>query len=279
MGPAHGLEPPTSTPLAWGDPQGAFPGVADQGEGGRAWHALRAPGLSRTTDRRPGAPPSPDTWDPGGLCVARRLLWSGRMAPVLALAVLLAAPSAQALSPDPTAVLPPLRLLARLAAGDPPIARVQAAAAAAVEEAVPDPAALAARRRLAALLPRVSAELKADQRSYRVVGLQGTSEVDYLRSSPGTSVSVQATWELPDLVVGRGEPASASAALTRLRRREEAVRRATLLYYERRRLLVLLALDPPTTPLARAEAELELDRRTAELDAVTGGLFGGRERP
>ncbi len=197
--------------------------------------------------------------------------------PTALLALLLAAPQ----PPTPPAAPPGLeadRLLARLAAGEPDIAEVQAAAAAQVEAAVPDPAALAARRRLAALVPRLSAELKVDQRSYRVVGLQGTSEVDYLRSSPGQSVTVQATWELADLVASRGEPGAASATLTRLRRREEAVGRATALYYERRRLLAVLALDPPTTPLARAEAELEVDRVTAELDAATGGRFLGRAR-
>ncbi len=192
-------------------------------------------------------------------------------------ALLLAAPAPPAAQP----LAPPdaLRLLARLAAGEPPVARVQAAAAAAVEAAVPDPALLAERRRLAALLPRLSAELRADQRSYRVVGLQGTSEVDYFRSSPGTTVSVRATWDLADLWASRGEPSAASAALSRLRRREEAVRRATALYFERRRLLVLLALDPPTVALARAEVELELGRTTADLDAATGGLYGGRSGP
>lgn len=173
----------------------------------------------------------------------------------------------------------PLRLLARLSAADPPVARVQAAAARQVEAEVPDPSALAARRRLAAWLPRLSAEVQHDERSYRVVGLQGSGEVDYARSSPGTSVTLRATWELPDLVASRGEPAAASATLSRLRRREEAVRRATELYFERRRQRLALALDPPAAPMARAEAELRLDRLTAELDALTGGLlsaWGGR---
>jgi hypothetical protein len=200
------------------------------------------------------------------------------LAPALAAlplaALLLAAPAAPP-APPPD----PLRLLARLAAGEPTVARVQAAAAAAVEGAVPDPTALAGRRRLAALLPRLSAEVRADQRTYRVTGLQGTSEVDYVRSSPGTTVSLQATWELADLWASRGEPSATTAALSRLRRREEAVRRATGLYYERRRLLALLALDPPSEPLARAEAELELERTTAELDAATGGLYAGRGGP
>lgn len=191
--------------------------------------------------------------------------------PLLLLALLLGAPSGEA--------IPPSRSLGRILAGEPSTREVQAAAAREVEQAVPDPAALAARRRLAALLPRLTAEIRSDQQSYRVVGLQGSSEVDYARSSPGTTLRVQATWELSDLLAWRGEPPATSAALSRHRRREEAMRRATSLCFERRRLLVLLALDPPATALARAEAELELDRTTAELDALTGGLYGGRGRP
>ena len=191
------------------------------------------------------------------------------LSPLAILATLLAA------SPAPPPPPPdPVRLLARLAASEPPISRVQAAAGAQVEEAVPDPSALAARRRVAALLPRLTAEVRADRSSYRVYGLQTAGEVDYARSSPGTTVRLMATWELADLVASRGEPAAASSTLSRLRRREEAVKRATTLYYERRRLLALLALEPPTTPLGRAEAELELERTTAELDELTGGLYG-----
>lgn len=200
------------------------------------------------------------------------------MAPIAALLCLALPLAAPAPPPPPPArdAAEPLRLLARLAAADPPVAAVQAAAARQVEREVPDPSALAARRRLAAWLPRVSAELQRDERSYRVVGLQGSSEVDYARSSPGTSVTVRATWELPDLVASRGEPAAASATLSRLRRRDEAVRRATELLFERRRQRLALALDPPDGALARAVAELELDRLTAELDALTGGLLSAR---
>jgi len=215
--------------------------------------------------------------------MARAVLSRPAMAsPPLAFAALLALQLAGAPATT-TPAMPdasePLRLLARLAAADPPVAQVQAAAARQVEGDVPDPSSLAARRRLAALLPRLSAELQHDERSYRVVGLQGSSEVDYARSSPGTSVTVRATWELSDLVAWRGEPSAASATLTRLRRREEAVRRATELLYERRRRRLALVLDPPADPLARAEAELEVDRLSAELDAATGGLltaWGGR---
>lgn len=197
--------------------------------------------------------------------------------PIL-LAALAAAPAATPdASPHPD-TSEALRALAYLRSEGPPIAEVRLAAAREVER---DPAPLATfarRARLAALLPRITAEGRYDERSYRVVGLQGSGEVDYLRLSPGRALAVRATWDLGAVVAAREELAAASAAAARLRRREEAVRRATELHHERRRALLQLLLAPPASALARAEAELALDRLTAELDALTGGLLsrGGR---
>jgi hypothetical protein len=193
------------------------------------------------------------------------------MAPSL-LALLLAAPPVAPAAPPPD----PTRLLARLTAGEPSIAEVQAAAARHAEAATPDPAGLARRRRMAALLPRITAQVRHEESAYRVTGLQGTSEVDYLRSSPGTSFSVLVTWELGDLVVATGEAAAAAAALARARRRDEAVREATALHFDRRQRLLALLADPPPDARARIAAELELARVTAELDALTGGLLAER---
>jgi len=175
-----------------------------------------------------------------------------------------APPAAQALDADPPREV--LRALALAAAGDPDVARVQAAAARQAA-AMPERASP-----LAALLPRITAEVRHAQESNRVVGLQGSGEVDYLRLSPGTTVAVRATWEL-----GRLAPPPPPGALEAARRREDAVLRATRLYFERRALRARLLLAPPADPAARAEAELEVDRLGAELDALTGGLLrGGR---
>jgi hypothetical protein len=195
------------------------------------------------------------------------------MAPAaLALTALLAAPPAPPQAdPAARADLDALRALARASADEPPIEAVQAAAAR--RAAGRDPGSLPGRGRAAALLPRITAEYRQDQRSYRTVGLTGSSEVDYLRLSPGSVLLVRATWELSDLVAPRGELAALSAAADRARRRDEAVRRATSLYFERRRLRVALLLEPPSTPRARADAELEVHRLTAELEALTGGLL------
>jgi hypothetical protein len=126
---------------------------------------------------------------------------------------------------------------------------------------------------MAALLPRITAEYRQDERSYRVVGLQGSGEVDYLRLAPGTAFAVRATWDLGALVAAPGELAAAAEAAARARRREEAVKRATDLFYERRRLRLELLVAPPATALERAAAELEVERLGAELDALTGGLL------
>jgi hypothetical protein len=175
-------------------------------------------------------------------------------------ALLLASP----LAPDPAPPREVLRALAQAAAGEPDVARVQAAAARLAAPAAPR------RNALAALLPRLTAEVRHDEQSNRVVGLQGSGEVDYLRLTPGTSVAVRATWDLSRLVTPPER-----APVDPLRRRDEAVRRATQLYFERRQLRVALLLAPPQDPVARADAELEIDRLGAELDALTGGLFSG----
>ncbi|HYG66920.1 MAG TPA: hypothetical protein VD838_04645, partial [Anaeromyxobacteraceae bacterium] len=163
--------------------------------------------------------------------------------------------------------------LTRVAEGEPTIGEVQAAAARRASSAVPEPAG-AGRTRAAALLPRLTAEYRNDQSSYRVAGLQGSGEVDYVRSSPGQTFLVRATWELSALVAPPAPAPAASGAAERARRSEEAARRATELYYARRRLQLTLIVDPPPTPLGQAELEVELARLTAELELITGGLFG-----
>ena len=171
-----------------------------------------------------------------------------------------------------------LRALTAVAAGEPNVDEVQEAAERVAEASVVAAPGFARRARLAALLPRVTAEYKRDERSYRVVGLQSAGMVDYERLSPGVAVGVSATWELGELLAARGEIAAAQTDAERVRRKGEAVKRATAVYYERRRARLALLLAPPEGTLARAQAELEVDRLGAELDALTGGLLSGRRR-
>jgi hypothetical protein len=201
----------------------------------------------------------------------------------LLLAVLLAAPPA--VPAPPTADHPAgvrneaHRVLALVAAGDPPIAEVQRAAA---DHDGVDPDRLrtwVARPRAAHWLPRVTLDASRTERDTRVIGVTGTVESDYLRVTPSTQFGVRLSWDLDQLVFSRDEPAAAWTASRLIDRREERVRRATRLYFQRRRLLVQLALEPPREAAQRAERENQVDELTAELDELTGGLFSGRRMP
>jgi hypothetical protein len=201
----------------------------------------------------------------------------------LLLFLLLAAPPAAPTPPaaDPAAVarVDGNRVLAVVAAADPPVAEVQRAAA---QHDGVDPDRLrawVARPRSAHWLPRLSIDASRTERDTRVVGVTGTVESDYLRVTPSTQLGVRLSWDLDQLVFSRDEPAAAWTASRLIDRREERVRRATRLYFQRRRLLVQLALDPPREALQRAERENQVDEITAELDELTGGLLSGRRRP
>jgi hypothetical protein len=167
--------------------------------------------------------------------------------------------------------------LTRVTDGEPSIVEVQTAAAHRAAAAVPASAG-AGRSRAAALLPRVTTEYRNDQRSYRVAGLQGSGEVDYVRSSPGQVFLIRATWELSALIVPPGPTPAATGAVERAKRSDEAARRATELFFARRRLQLTLLVEAPPTPLGQAELEVELARITAELDLLTGGLFARASR-
>lgn len=186
-------------------------------------------------------------------------------------------PPAQPPPVDPaTAELQAERALALVAAGEPRVEAVQRAAAREADRASAGAADYPGRARWAALLPRVTAEYRHDEASNRVVGLQGSGEVDYLRLTPSDSYLLRATWDLPSLVAAPGEVAAGTQAQARARRRAEAVERVTKLFFERRRLKVALLLAPPADPVARAQAEIEIARLAADIDALTGGA--SRER-
>jgi hypothetical protein len=194
------------------------------------------------------------------------------------LAAALAAAPQPSREPAPRDAPDAARILSALAAGEPTIAEVADAAAREADRAAAGAEGFPARARLSALLPRITAEVRVDDQSYRIVGLQGSGEVDYQRRAPGSTIALRATWDLPELVAARGELAAAAEAAARARRRDVAARRATALFFERRRAQLALLLEPPAAPLARAEAELALDRLGAELDLATGGLLSGGRR-
>lgn len=172
----------------------------------------------------------------------------------------------------PSAEEQALRALGEVAGEEPDVESLQRAAAAEADRVAGGAEGYAGRSRLAALLPRFTAEYKHDDATNRVVGLQGSGEVDYLRLTPSDTFLVRATWELPSLVASPGELSAASQQQARARLRAEAVERVTKLYFDRRRLRVALLLAPPADPVARAQAEIEIARLASEINVLIGNL-------
>lgn len=200
----------------------------------------------------------------------------------LVLALAAAAPLAAAASPPPPPVVPlspdaaaaealALRAVLAIAAREPEVEVLQRAAAAIADRASDDLTDYPARARWSALLPRLTAEYRHDQAANRVVGLQGSGEVDYLRLAPSDTVVLRVTWDLPSLAAAPGELQAGTQLAARAQRRAEAVEKVTRLFFERRRLRVALLVAPPADPVARAQGELEIARLAAEIDALTGG--------
>jgi hypothetical protein len=82
--------------------------------------------------------------------------------------------------------------------------------------------------------------------------------------------SITLTWDFAQLLYAREESQLALAHVHLARVRREAAERAASLWVERRQRRASLAA---LGGAARKEAALELLRVTAELDAVTGGLY------
>lgn len=97
-----------------------------------------------------------------------------------------------------------------------------------------------------------------------------------MRLVPGDAIEVRASWDLDQLLFSSAELQVASSMAQLAKDREDRVERATRLYFERRKRLLDLVVAPPVSPQDRAERELEIDALTAELDALTQGLFRQR---
>jgi hypothetical protein len=162
-------------------------------------------------------------------------------------------------------------LLAAAAPPEPSLVETQEAAARAAGGTAGDDASREARARKAHWAPQLRAQgqLRDDQKVrdgvYRLAPLH---EQDL---GTGQAVSLMLSWDFSQVVYAREESqlALANAHLARLRR--EAGEKAAQLFVERRKALLLWQSSPPGP--ARAEACLAALSLTAQLDALTAGLF------
>jgi len=161
-------------------------------------------------------------------------------------------------------------LAAAARASEPTLVEAQAAAARHAAGTAADDADRTGRLRASHLAPTVRGELlgRVDDRTrrgeYRLAPLR---EDD---ASEGRTWGIVVTWDFSQLVYSReeGQLALAHQHLARVRR--EVALQAAKLWTERRQKCA--ALQKMSGPLRR-EAYLDLLRITAELDALTGGLY------
>jgi hypothetical protein len=144
---------------------------------------------------------------------------------------------------------------------------------------------------LAALLPvlevRVDRNIEDDRTASRSRSLSVSSSGVYLgpddesyglATDDDWRIRVRAVWELDRLVYDRGELAALQREIEAVEKRARLVDQALKLYFERRKLVEQSLLSPPTDAAVRAARELEIERLTARLDALTDGGFSQRLR-
>ena len=161
-------------------------------------------------------------------------------------------------------------LCAAAAAAEPGLPEAQAAAQRAAGGSASEDAARAARLRRSHWAPVLRAQfIRRDDARDRVGELRGypLAQQDWIAAN---TWSVTLTWDFGQLVYAREESQLALAHVHLARVRREAADRAAELWVERKQKRASLAA---LAPAARREAKLELIRVTAELDAVTAGLY------
>ena len=161
-------------------------------------------------------------------------------------------------------------LCAAAAAGEPALFEAQAAAQRAAGGTAADDAGRTARLRRSHWAPVLRGELlrKDDLRS-RAGELRGYP-LRQEDTGVATTGSITVTWDFAQLVYSREESQLALAHVHLARVRREAAGKVAALWVERRQRRASL---PALSSAARREAALELLRVTAELDAVTAGLY------
>jgi len=163
-----------------------------------------------------------------------------------------------------------IALLCAATAGEPGLVEAQAAAQRTAGGSAAEDAARTARLRRSHWAPVLRGQLlRRDDLRDRAGELRGYPLVQQ-DSAVANTWSITLTWDFAQFLYAREESQLALAHVHLARVRREAADRAAELWVERRQKRASLA---SLSGAARREAALELFRLTAELDAVTGGLY------
>lgn len=86
-------------------------------------------------------------------------------------------------------------------------------------------------------------------------------------------MSLQARWDLDELLASSDQARMLSEAGDTARRRQQVLSETTRIYFERRRLQVAGLLEPAFDTPTRTQRALRIAELTAHLDALTDGRF------
>lgn len=150
---------------------------------------------------------------------------------------------------------------AAVAVAEPSLSEAQAAAAKTAAGPTGSDVSRTLRARLAHWAPTLRAQAGFREDQKRLAGELRLAPIREDTSSAGAQWSVILGWDFSQVIFAREETQLALAQLQLARARREAMEKVARLYVERQRL--------PGNP----ENALERLRLTAELDALTGGLF------
>jgi hypothetical protein len=159
---------------------------------------------------------------------------------------------------------------------EPALAQVEEAATRRVAGPISDEASRASRARAAHWAPVIRAQygIRDDGRTRRgQIRLAPLLEDDVGQSR---AWAIVATWDLTQIVYARDEGQLALAHVHLARMRQHAADDAVRLYEERWRLRSALRFAPEGASRPRVEMLIALLRTTAQLDALTGGLYGAQ---
>lgn len=149
------------------------------------------------------------------------------------------------------------------------------------------------RARAANLLPRVEVgtswqtqrDTKLQLREDQLLDEGQAWRLDQVRNEADTGrrrrdeYGVRARFELGGLIFDDRELSAQRVTRQLVDQRREVLLEVTERYYDRRQLLLELEQLPPDEVGRIARARLELERREAELDALTGGWFSRHAGP
>jgi hypothetical protein len=161
--------------------------------------------------------------------------------------------------------------LSIMAAVEPGLVEAQEAAARVAAGNAAEDASRAARARAAHWAPQLRGQGGGHVNDENRTGVRYNAPLVEEDIGTGTTWSVQLSWDFAQVIFAREESqvALANAHLARLRR--DARDKAAELWIDRKRELSSWAALPAGAP--RAAACLAALRLTAQLDAITGGLF------